>query len=287
MAKKKYYWLKLKNDFFRQKEIKKLRQIAGGDTYVIIYLKMQLLSLQNGGRLFFEGYEDTFSNELALELDEDAENVQVTFDFLERHGLIEIVSEDELILPETVNSIGSESDSAERVRRHRAKKKALHSNTNVTTSNDNVTSSNDAVTSSNIDIDIDKDKEIDIESEIDSDTDFALFWNIYPRKLDKERTYKEWSDLLSKGYQVTDLIQSATNYATTVAGTSPQYIKHPKNFLIDKTFVDYLSSNFKPNDNNVIPLAKHTSQFNNFPQRQYSKEDYTKLEKALLQKQTQ
>ena len=68
MARKKYYWLKLKNDFFRQKEIKKLRQIAGGDTYVIIYLKMQLLSLQNNGRLFFEGYEDTFANELALEL---------------------------------------------------------------------------------------------------------------------------------------------------------------------------------------------------------------------------
>ena len=34
MAKiKKYYWLKLKEDFFRQKEIKKLRKIAGGDTY--------------------------------------------------------------------------------------------------------------------------------------------------------------------------------------------------------------------------------------------------------------
>ena len=30
---KKYYWLKLKKDFFNQKEIKKLRKIAGGDTY--------------------------------------------------------------------------------------------------------------------------------------------------------------------------------------------------------------------------------------------------------------
>ena len=30
---KRYYWLKLSEDFFRQKEIKKLRRIAGGDTY--------------------------------------------------------------------------------------------------------------------------------------------------------------------------------------------------------------------------------------------------------------
>ena len=29
------FWLKLPKDFFRQKEIKKLRTIAGGDTYTI------------------------------------------------------------------------------------------------------------------------------------------------------------------------------------------------------------------------------------------------------------
>lgn len=28
---KKYYWLQLKEDFFRQKEIKLLRKIAGGE----------------------------------------------------------------------------------------------------------------------------------------------------------------------------------------------------------------------------------------------------------------
>ena len=42
---KKYYWLKLNEGFFRDKKIKKLRKIAGGDTYTVIYLKMQLLSL--------------------------------------------------------------------------------------------------------------------------------------------------------------------------------------------------------------------------------------------------
>lgn len=44
---KRYYWLKLPDDFFRQKPIKKLRRIAGGDTYTIIYLKMLLVSLKN------------------------------------------------------------------------------------------------------------------------------------------------------------------------------------------------------------------------------------------------
>ena len=40
---KRYYWLKLPDGFFRQKAIKKLRKIAGGDTYTIIYLKMLLV----------------------------------------------------------------------------------------------------------------------------------------------------------------------------------------------------------------------------------------------------
>lgn len=43
---KRYYWLKLMDDFFDSKRIKKLRKMAGGDTYTIIYLKMQLLSLK-------------------------------------------------------------------------------------------------------------------------------------------------------------------------------------------------------------------------------------------------
>ncbi len=119
---KRYYWLKLKENFFRQKEIKKLRKIAGGDTFTIIYLKIQLLSLKDNGKLFFEGVEDTFYEELALEIDEDVNNVELTIAYLMKHGLLEEVTRDEYILPQTISSIGSESASAERMRKSRAKK---------------------------------------------------------------------------------------------------------------------------------------------------------------------
>jgi predicted phage replisome organizer len=129
---KKYYWLKLQNDFFNQKTIKKLRKVAGGDTYTIIYLKMQLLSLKNQGRLFYEGLESTFAEELALEIDEDPENVKFTLIFLEKYMLLEFVEvANEYLLPETIENIGSEGDSAARVRKHRA----LHCNAPVTQSN--------------------------------------------------------------------------------------------------------------------------------------------------------
>lgn len=60
---KRYYWLKLPDGFFRQKAIKKLRKIAGGDTYTIIYLKMLLVAMKQDGRLYFEGVEATFYDE--------------------------------------------------------------------------------------------------------------------------------------------------------------------------------------------------------------------------------
>ena len=120
---KKYYWLKLKTDFFTSKPMKKLRKIAGGDTYTIIYLKLQLLSLQDEGKLYFDNIEDSFAEELALEIDEDPDNVKFTLLFLEKCGLAEFASQDELMLHEVPLSIGKETDKAQLMRNKRAREK--------------------------------------------------------------------------------------------------------------------------------------------------------------------
>lgn len=152
---KKYYWLKLKDDWFNSKVIKKLRRIAGGDTYTIIYLKTLLLSLKNEGKLYYEGVEESFAEELALELDEDSDNVNVTLSFLQSYGLLEIVDTDEYMLTEVPASIGSESASAERMRKCRANKnkKLLEEKTSQCDS---------LVTNS--DTEIDKEKDIEKEN---------------------------------------------------------------------------------------------------------------------------
>lgn len=146
---KKYYWLKLKEDFFSSPKIKKLRRIAGGDTYTLIYLKMQLLSIKNGGIIEYQGIEQTFAEELALILDEDKENVQITLSFLLAQGLMEQSDDKSFLLTQAAENIGSETDSAARVRSFR-ERKALQCNALVTSSNKTVT----------LDKDIEKDKEI-------------------------------------------------------------------------------------------------------------------------------
>jgi hypothetical protein len=57
LADKRYYWLKLQDGFFDSKRIKKLRKLAGGDTYTIIYLKhyWSPLFIQNKVVIFIDG----------------------------------------------------------------------------------------------------------------------------------------------------------------------------------------------------------------------------------------
>ena len=129
MAEKKYYWLKMTDQFFEDKAIKKLRKIAGGDTYTIIYLKMLLTAIKQGNKMYFEGIEDDFMEELALELDEDTDNVKVTVSYLKSKGLIEVLGADEILLTQCAEMVGSETDAARRKRlqRDRERNRAIGS----------------------------------------------------------------------------------------------------------------------------------------------------------------
>ena len=119
---KRYYWLKLQNDFFSRKEIKRLRRIAGGDTLTIIYLKMLCRSLKDNGKLYYDGLDNDFVSELAMDIDEDTENVQITVNYLIRTGLLEQIDEVEYTLKDAESNTGSETAAAGRMRRCRAKK---------------------------------------------------------------------------------------------------------------------------------------------------------------------
>ena len=141
---KRYYWLKLKDDFFRQKEIKQLRKIAGGEVFIIIYLKMLLRSLKDDGKLYYEGIEENFPAELALDIDEDVENTKMTVSYLQAKGILIQSSVDEYELLTAGELTGSEGYSAERMRHLRGKKLlASHSDAPVTHSDAPVTASDE------------------------------------------------------------------------------------------------------------------------------------------------
>lgn len=160
---KRYYWLKLQNDFFSRKEIKRLRRIAGGDTLTIIYLKMLCRSLKDNGKLYYDGLDNDFVSELAMDIDEDTENVQITVNYLIKTGLLEQIDEIEYTLKDAESNTGTETAVAARVRKHRERQKALQCNTDVTA----VKQLGNVEIEKEIEIDkeIDKEKEEEIEEE--------------------------------------------------------------------------------------------------------------------------
>ncbi|MDT2855915.1 phage replisome organizer protein [Lactococcus lactis] len=181
---KRYWWLKLPEDFFNQIEIKLLRKIAGGDTYTIIYQKMLLLSLKNGGLLYFEGFADKFAEEISLTIDEKLENVEVTLSFLQSKNLIVELDKMTFEMQKAKIMTGSETSGAERTRRYREKQKALQSD-------------DDSVTSSQVG-DVEKKREdkrredIDkIRKEKDTDSLLSVYFETFTKLAMKNNKLRE------------------------------------------------------------------------------------------------
>ena len=152
---KRYYWIQLAQDFFKSKEMKLLRKIAGGDTHTIIYLKMMLISLEDGGHIYYDGLADNLAEEIALVIDENVEDIKITLIFLESKGLLARNSDRDYFLEQVPEMVGSETASARRVRKFRENQLALQCNDDVTKRNG----------------DIEKDIEKDIDTEIEKDID--------------------------------------------------------------------------------------------------------------------
>ena len=120
---KKYYYLKLTTSFFKDKAIKKLRKLPGGDTYALITLEIFLEALENDSRLYYDGIEDTFAKELALTINESPEAVQVAIDFLLSCGWLTEESQDVFYAPKGAEMSGSITKRALRYRKQQEKNK--------------------------------------------------------------------------------------------------------------------------------------------------------------------
>lgn len=247
---KRYYWLQLKTDFFDQKEIKLLRKIAGGDTYTVIYLKMLLASLKDEGRLYFEAIGDNFAEEIALMIDEDTENVEITLKFLESKQLIEVIEDDEYYLNRVPEMLGSESYSAERMRnlRAREKRKVLQSDTLTSQSDSGVTKRRDRE-----DIEIEKSNNIDQSSSKEADkvslkNRFELIWKEYPKKQGKEAAFKSYQKAAKEGITDETILNGINAYKKQIElqRTELQFIKQGSTFFNQRSYLDeFITSNSK------------------------------------------
>jgi predicted phage replisome organizer len=118
---KRFYWLRLKKDFFQQHQIKVLKALPNGRLYALIYLELLAESTSHDGELRFSKMLPYDTVTLASVLDEDKDNLEKAIETLERLELVDILDDGTIYMTEIQKLIGSETGSAQRKREYRQK----------------------------------------------------------------------------------------------------------------------------------------------------------------------
>ena len=122
MSDGKYYWLKLKRDFFKRHDIHILNGMEYGREVVLFYIKLMLESIDHEGELRFSE-RLPYSNSMLANLTDTPESiVDTSMEVLQDFKLIEIDENGTIILPKVMEMIGFETDWAKKKREYRTQK---------------------------------------------------------------------------------------------------------------------------------------------------------------------
>ena len=136
MADKKYYWLKLKRDFFKRHDVRIIEELPNGKDYLLFYLKLLVESIDHEGALRFSDAVPYNEQMLSVITNTNVDVVRSAMKLFIELKMIEVLDDATIYMTEVNKLIGSESWSAERVRRYRDKQKLLQCNADVTSCNE-------------------------------------------------------------------------------------------------------------------------------------------------------
>ena len=122
----KFYWLKLKRDFFKRHDIRIIESMPNGKDYILFYLKLLLESVDHEGSLRFSETIPYNEEMLAVVTNTNVDIARSAMKLFLELGMMEILDEGTIYMNEVERMIGSavDNDNANRVRRFREKQKA-------------------------------------------------------------------------------------------------------------------------------------------------------------------
>lgn len=157
---KRYFWLKLNENFFEREEIKVIENMPNGKDYIIFYMKLLLKSVSTEGKLMFRDIIPYTPEMLSSITRTDIDTVRVATDLFIKLGLMELWDDGALFMVETQNMIGSETGWAKKKRIQRQKEdNVLPQKDNVPLLSTNCPTEKEIDIEKDIDIDIDKEQE--------------------------------------------------------------------------------------------------------------------------------
>lgn len=151
---KKYYWLKLKRDFFKRHDIRIVEAMPNGKDYILFYLKLLLESIDHEGTLRFSETIPYNEQMLSVVTNTNIDIVRSAMKLFVELNMMSICDDKTIYMNEVEKLIGSaaDNDNANRQRRFRERKKALA----LQSVTDSVTKNNES-------------KSIELELELETD----------------------------------------------------------------------------------------------------------------------
>lgn len=166
----KYYWLKLKRDFFKRHDIRIIEAMPNGKDYILFYLKLLCESVDHDGNLRFSDQIPYNEDMLATITNTNVDIVRSAIKIFTQLEMMEILDDGTYYMNEVQKMIGSETEWAEKKRIYRENQKKIG------LIEDNVSDKKDDVRQ---EIEKEKDIEIDIEKEKRERTDYQLIADLY------------------------------------------------------------------------------------------------------------
>ena len=230
-GKNNYWYLRLKEDFFRSDEMIIMQSMKDGYLYSDILLKMYLASLGDGGRLMFRDLIPYSPEMLATITGHSVGTVEKAVSTFKQLGLVEIMDSGAIYMSDIQNMIGKSSTEADRKREYRQR------------ISDERREQKKLVNSGAKDRTADTDIEETSPKKVGYTNDFESLWKIYPRKKEKGGAYEKYKARINDGYSHEELMEATRAYANECKKnhTEERYIKQGKTFFGPNTpFLDYL-----------------------------------------------
>lgn len=284
MAEGKFYWLKLKRDFFKRHDIRIIESLPNGKDYVLFYLKMLLESIDHEGELRFSDTLPYSAEMLATITNTNVDIVRAAMKVFTEFGMVEILEDKTIYMNEVQKLIGSaaDNDNANRQRRYRERLKQKPVTQALPDRYASVTKSNESKS-----IEIEKELE-DIYSPPKSDdapkkkTPKLPDWATEVVDYLNEKTGKHFKVTSSantrfitarakEGYTAEDFKKVIDTKTAEWKGTDMEQYLRPETLFSASKFESYL------NQRTIKKTSKN--EFGNFAQHDYDMDELTKRAK--------
>jgi len=138
MSTKRYYWLKLQENFFERDEKKIIEVMPNGKDYILFYLKLMLKSINDQGHLIFKNTIPYTPDMLSTITRTNIDVVRVAVDTFIGLGLMEKLDDGRLFMNEVQKLLGTETEYAQKKRVYRQKQQERQLEDKTKTLKDNV-----------------------------------------------------------------------------------------------------------------------------------------------------